>query len=131
MIADTRLNAYLILLAPVLARIDGVTDDPADVEMAEAILTAAESADGVGLTRSEIAARAGVDADDPRFGSRLDLLSRAGALQHLRGDKKHQIRYSEPAGQTRRPFVWAGNAGSKRTLPISASGLQTVVDAAL
>jgi hypothetical protein len=92
-VADARLNAYLILLAPVLARIDGVTDDPADVDMAEAILTAAESADGVGLTRSEIAARAGMDADDPRFSSRLDLLSRAGALQHLRGDKKHQVRY--------------------------------------
>lgn len=91
--ADARLNTYLILLAPVLARIDGVTDDPADVDMAEAILTAAESGDGIGLTRSEIAARAGVDADDPRFSSRLDLLSRAGALQHLRGDKKHQIRY--------------------------------------
>lgn len=83
----------LILLAPVLARIDGVTNDPADVEMAEAILVAAESADGIGLTRSEIAARAGVDAEDPRFGARLELLSRAGALQHLRGDKKHQIRY--------------------------------------
>ena len=91
--ADARLSAYLILLAPVLARIDGVTDDPADVEMAEAILVAAESADGIGLTRSEIAARAGVDAEDPRFGARLELLSRAGALQHLRGDKKHQIRY--------------------------------------
>jgi hypothetical protein len=92
-VADARLSAYLILLAPVLARIDGVTDDPADVEMAEAILVAAESADGIGLTRSEIAARAGVDAEDPRFGARLELLSRAGALQHLRGDKKHQIRY--------------------------------------
>jgi len=87
------LNAYLILLAPVLARIDGVTNNPADVEMAEAILIAAESADGVGLTRSEIAARAGVDAEDQRFSARLDLLSRAGALQHLRGDKKHQTRY--------------------------------------
>ena len=92
-VADARLSAYLILLAPVLARIDGVTDDPADVEMAEAILVAAESADGIGLTRSEIAARAGVGAEDPRFGARLELLSRAGALQHLRGDKKHQIRY--------------------------------------
>jgi len=92
-VADARLSAYLILLAPVLARIDGVTDDPADVEMAEAILVAAESADGIGLTRSEIAARAGVDAEDPRFSARLALLSRAGALQHLRGDKKHQIRY--------------------------------------
>ena len=91
--ADARLSAYLILLAPVLARVDGVTDDPAGVEMAEAILVAAESADGIGLTRSEIAARAGVDAEDPRFGARLELLSRAGALQHLRGDKKHQIRY--------------------------------------
>jgi len=92
-VADARLNAYLILLAPVLARIDGVTDDPADVEMAEAILVAPESADGIGLTRSEIAARAGVDAEDPRFGAKLESLSRAGALQHLRGDKKHQIRY--------------------------------------
>jgi hypothetical protein len=92
-VADARLNAYLILLAPALARIDGVTDDPADVEMAEAILVAAESADGVGLTRSEIAARAGVDADDQRFNARLDLLARTGALRHLRGDKKHQIRY--------------------------------------
>jgi hypothetical protein len=92
-VADARLNAYLILLAPVLARIDGVTGDPADVEMAEAILVAAESADGVGLTRSEIAARAGVDAEDPRFSTRFGLLSRAGALQHLRGDKKHQVRY--------------------------------------
>lgn len=91
--ADARLNAYRILLAPVLARVDGVTGDSADVEMAEAILVAAESADGIGLTRSEIAARAGVDAEDPRFNARLDLLSRAGALQHLRGDKKHQIRY--------------------------------------
>lgn len=91
--ADARLSAYLILLAPVLARIDGVTDDPADVEMAEAILVAAESADGIGLTRSEIAARAGVDAEDPRFSARLELLCRAGALQHLRGDKKHQVRY--------------------------------------
>jgi hypothetical protein len=92
-VADARLNAYLILLAPALARIDGVTDDPADVEMAEAILVAAESADGVGLTRSEIAARAGVDADDQRFNARLDLLARTGALRHLRGDKKHQVRY--------------------------------------
>ena len=91
--ADARLNTYRILLAPVLARVDGVTGDPADVEMAEAILVAAESADGIGLTRSEIAARAGVDADNPRFNARLDLLSRAGALQHLRGDKKHQVRY--------------------------------------
>jgi hypothetical protein len=92
-VADARLNAYLILLAPVLARIDGVTDDPADVEMSEAILVAAESADGIGLARSEIAARAGVGAEDPRFSARLELLCRAGALQHLRGDKKHQIRY--------------------------------------
>jgi hypothetical protein len=92
-VADARLNVYLILLAPVLARIDGVTGDSADVEMAEAILVAAESADGIGLTRSEIAARAGVNADAPRFNARLDLLSRAGALQHLRGDKKHQVRY--------------------------------------
>jgi hypothetical protein len=36
-VADARLSAYLILLAPVLARIDGVTDDPADVDMAEAM----------------------------------------------------------------------------------------------
>jgi len=91
--ADTRLNTYLVLHAPVLARTDGVTDNPADLEMAEAILIAAESADGVGLTRSEIAARAGVDVNDPRFNARLGMLARAGALHHLRGDKKHQNRY--------------------------------------
>ncbi len=92
--ADQRLvDTYLVLLAPVLARIDGVTDDPADVEVAEAILVAAESADGVGLSRSEIAARAGLDTADPRFAARFDMLARAGALQHLRGDKKHQSRY--------------------------------------
>ena len=61
--------------------------------MAEAILVAAESADGIGLSRSEIAARAGLDGGDPRFIARFDLLARAGALQHLRGDKKHQSRY--------------------------------------
>jgi hypothetical protein len=93
LVADKRLDIYLVLLAPVLVRIDGVTEDPADVEMAEAILVAAESADGVGLTRSEIAARAGLDAADPRFATRFDMLARAGALQHLRGDKKHQSRY--------------------------------------
>jgi hypothetical protein len=92
-VADRRLQTYLVLLAPVLTRVDGVTDDPADVETAEAILMAAESADGVGLTRSEIAARAGLDAADARFATRFDLLARAGALQHLRGDKKHQSRY--------------------------------------
>jgi hypothetical protein len=92
-VADKRLDTYLVLLAPVLVRIDGVTDDPADVEIAEAILVAAESADGVGVTRSEIAARAGLDPADPRFAARFDMLARAGALQHLRGDKKHQSRY--------------------------------------
>jgi hypothetical protein len=92
-VADQRLHTYLVLLAPVLARVDGVTDDPADVEMAEAILAAAESADGVGLTRAEVAARAGLDAGDPRFAARFDMLDRAHALQHLRGDKKHQRRY--------------------------------------
>lgn len=54
---------------------------------------------GVGLARSEIAARAGVDAEDPRFSTTLDLLSRAGALQHLRGDKKHQARYLPDRGE--------------------------------
>jgi hypothetical protein len=92
-VADQRLHTYLVLLAPVLARVDGVTDDPADVEVAEAILAAAESADGVGLTRAEIAARAGLDMGDPRFAARFDMLDRARALQHLRGDKKHQRRY--------------------------------------
>jgi hypothetical protein len=92
-VADARLQTYLVLLAPVLTRVDGVTDDPADVEAAEAILMAAESADGVGLTRSEIATRAGLEAADGRFATRFDLLARAGALQHLRGDKKHQSRY--------------------------------------
>jgi hypothetical protein len=92
-VADKRLDTYLVLLAPVLVRIDGVTDDPADVEIAEAILVAAESADGIGVTRSEIAARAGLDPADPRFAARFDMLARAGALQHLRGDKKHQSRY--------------------------------------
>jgi hypothetical protein len=93
LVADKRLDTYLVLLAPVLVRIDGVTENPADLEVAEAILVAAESADGIGLTRSEIAARAGLDAADPRFTARFDLLARAGALQHLRGDKKHQSRY--------------------------------------
>jgi hypothetical protein len=92
-VADKRLDTYLVLLAPVLVRIDGVTEDPADVDLAEAILVAAESADGIGLTRSEIAARAGLNAADPRFAARFDMLARAGALQHLRGDKKHQSRY--------------------------------------
>lgn len=91
--ADQWLNTYLVLLAPVLARVDGVTSDPADVEMAEAILAAAESADGVGMTRAEIAARAGFEAADPWFAARFDMLDRAHALQHLRGDKKHQRRY--------------------------------------
>ena len=105
--ADARLNAYRILLAPVLARIDGVTGDPADVEMVESILVAAASADGVGLARSEIAARAGVDAEDPRFSTRLDLLSRVGALQHLRGDKKHQARYlPDPGVRNDSRTVW-------------------------
>lgn len=68
------------LLAPVLARVDGVTDDPDNVATAEAILMAAESADGVGLIRSEIAARAGLDASDARFAGRFDLLrTRPGA----------------------------------------------------
>jgi hypothetical protein len=50
LMAEELLRTYLVLLAPVLKRVDGVTNDPADVEMAEAILMAAESADGVGLT---------------------------------------------------------------------------------
>jgi hypothetical protein len=93
LVADKRLDTYLVLLAPVLVRIDGVTENSADLEVAEAILVAAESADGIGLSRSEIAARAGLDAGDPRFIARFDMLARAGALQHLRGDKKHQSRY--------------------------------------
>jgi len=44
---DEVLHTYRILLAPVLKRVDGVTDDPADLGVAEVILIAAESADGV------------------------------------------------------------------------------------
>jgi hypothetical protein len=91
--AEGLLQTYLVLLAPVLKRVDGVTDDPADVEMAEAILMAAESGDGVGLTRSEIAARAGVDPADEAFIARFSMLAKTGTLQRLRGDKKHQDRY--------------------------------------
>ncbi|WP_460348474.1 hypothetical protein [Actinoallomurus acanthiterrae] len=91
--ADGLLQTYRVLLAPVLKRMDGVTDDPADLEMAEAILMAAESADGVGLTRSEIAGRAGIDPDDERFDSRFNMLTKAGALQQLHRDKKYQVRY--------------------------------------
>jgi hypothetical protein len=82
--AEGLLQTYLVLLAPVLKRVDGVTDDPADVEMAEAILMAAESGDGVGLTRSEIAARAGVDPADEAFIARFSMLAKTGALQRLR-----------------------------------------------
>ncbi|WP_143532317.1 hypothetical protein [Saccharothrix sp. ALI-22-I] len=87
------LKTYLVLLAPVLNRKDGVTSDPVDLDVAEAILMAAESADGVGLTRSEIAARAGIDPDDDRFLSRFAMLVTTGALQGLRREKKHQDRY--------------------------------------
>jgi hypothetical protein len=45
LMAEELLRTYLVLLAPVLKRVDGVTNDPADVEMAEAILMAAESAE--------------------------------------------------------------------------------------
>jgi hypothetical protein len=93
-VADRRLQMYLVLLAPALVRIDGATEDPEDVAVAEAILVAAESADGVGLARSEIAVRAGLDVSDARFVGRFNLLVRAGALRRLRGNKKHQTRYS-------------------------------------
>lgn len=43
--------------------------------------------------RSEIARRAGLAADDQTFAQRFDLLVRAGALQGVRGEKKHQVRY--------------------------------------
>jgi hypothetical protein len=91
--SDGALHTYRILLAPVLKRVDGVTDDPVDLEVAEAVLVAAESADGVGLTRSEIATRAGIDLDDERFRARFAMLVKVGALQCLRGEKKHQVRY--------------------------------------
>jgi hypothetical protein len=90
---DRRLRGYRVLLAPALARLDGVTDDPAELETAEAILTAAESADGMGLPRSEIADRAGFDPGEERFVRRFDMLVRAGALRRIRGDKRHQTRY--------------------------------------
>lgn len=89
------LRTYRILLAPVLNRVDGVVDKPVDLEVAEAILVGAESADGVGLTRAEIAARAGIDPDNERFRARFAILvnQKIGALQRLRGEKKHQDRY--------------------------------------
>jgi hypothetical protein len=90
---DRRLRGYRVLLAPALARLDGVTDDPAELETAEAILAAAESADGVGLARGEIAVRAGLDPGDERFTRRFDMLVRAGALRGGRGEKRHQFRY--------------------------------------
>src|SRR5262245_7220628 len=90
---DQRLRSYRVLLAPALARSDGATEDPTDLAVAEAILVAAESADGLGLTRAQIAARAGLDPADPRFTARFDLLVTTGALQRPRREKRQQDRY--------------------------------------
>ncbi|MEV0453685.1 hypothetical protein [Catellatospora methionotrophica] len=90
---DRRLATYKLLLAPALARVDGVTDDSADLGVAEAILMAAESSDGVALTRLEIASRAGFAADDPVFVARFSLLCESGALYRPRRTKKSQQRY--------------------------------------
>jgi hypothetical protein len=59
---DRRLRGYRVSLASALARLDSTADSPPEFETAEAILTAAHSADGVDLPCDEIASEAGCAA---------------------------------------------------------------------
>src|SRR6266542_279028 len=74
-----RLVSLRVLLAPGLRHAGGVTDDPADLEVAERVVDAFDGPGGGVLTRAEIAARAGYDSNDERFSRRFEVFLVAAA----------------------------------------------------
>ncbi len=88
-----RLVSLRVLLAPGLRHAGGVTDDPADLEVAERVVDAFDGPGGGVLTRAEIAARAGYDSNDERFSRRFEVFLDAGMIRPFRS-KKHQQRYT-------------------------------------
>jgi len=88
-----RLISLRVLLAPGLKHASGVTDDPADLEVAERVVDAFDGPGGGVLTRAEIAERAGYDPNDERFSRRFEVFLDAGMIRPFRS-KKHQQRYT-------------------------------------
>jgi hypothetical protein len=88
-----RLVSLRVLLAPGLKHASGVTDDPADLEVAERVVDAFDGPGGGVLSRAEIAERAGYDPNEERFSRRFEVFVDAGMIRPFRS-KKHQQRYT-------------------------------------
>lgn len=95
-VAEPERTAFLrrlrALVAPVAADAGAVVDDPALLDVAQAVYAAfGDAGASGGLTKTQIAAACPGVRDEPAFDARLDLFVRLGMLQPVFG-KTHQQR---------------------------------------